>query len=124
MKIQKSAEDYLEAILMIQERQGYVRSIDVSVELGVTKPSVSYATRRLRENGFITVDDNGHLRLTETGQEIASRIYERHQVLTAVLLNLGVSPATAAEDACKLEHDLSVESFAAIKRRAQDCGWL
>ncbi|MGX8698908.1 MAG: metal-dependent transcriptional regulator [bacterium] len=124
MKIQKSAEDYLESILMIRERQGYVRSIDVATELGVTKPSVSYATKRLRENGFITVDDNGHLGLTDAGYEIAARIYERHKVLTAVLVSLGVESALAAEDACKLEHDLSPDSFAAIKNAAAERGLL
>lgn len=122
MKIQKSAEDYLESILMLKERHGYVRSIDVATELGVTKPSVSYATKRLRENGYITVDENGHLELTDTGMEIAARIYERHKVLTALLTYLGIDPAVAAEDACKIEHDLSGETFAAIKAKTKELG--
>lgn len=116
MKIQKSAEDYLESILMIKERQGYVRSIDVSNELGVTKPSVSFATKRLRENGYITVGEGGRLELTEAGMDIAARIYERHRVLTALLTAIGVDGKTAAEDACRIEHDLSPETFEAIKK--------
>lgn len=122
MKIQKSAEDYLESMLMLKERQGYVRSIDVSIELGVTKPSVSYATKRLREGGYITFDDNGHIELTETGLEIAERIYERHKVLTAFLKSIGVDARLAAEDACKIEHDLSNETFAALKKHCQELG--
>ena len=124
MKIQKSAEDYLESILMIKEQKGFVRSIDVSIELGVTKPSVSYATKRLRENGYITVDENGHLELTEAGHEIASRIYERHKVLTAFLSKIGVDPERAAEDACKIEHDLCEDTFAAIKKHCGEIGAL
>ena len=122
MKIQKSAEDYLESILMINEQKGFVRSIDVATELGVTKPSVSYAVKRLRENGYITVDDSGHLHLTAAGHAIAVRIYERHKVLTAFLSGIGVSPETAAEDACKIEHDLCDETFAAIKKHCGDIG--
>lgn len=124
MKIQKSAEDYLESMLMLKERQGYVRSIDVSVELGVTKPSVSYATKRLRENGYITFDDNGHIELTESGYEIAARIYERHKVLTAFLKKIGVDDKLAAEDACKIEHDLSNETFEKIKEHCRSIGVL
>ena len=114
MKIQKSAEDYLESMLMIKERQGYVRSIDISNELEVTKPSVSYATKRLRENGYITVNEDGHIELTETGYEIASRMYTRHKTLTEFLTKIGVDPVQAAEDACKIEHDISAETFDAI----------
>lgn len=109
----------MECILMIGEQKGFVRSIDVATELGVTKPSVSYAAKRLRENGYITVDDNGHLHLTETGRDIASRIYERHKVLTEFLTDIGVSPETAADDACKIEHDLCDETFAAIKKHCE-----
>jgi len=115
MKIQKSAEDYLEAMLMIKERQGYTRSIDVAAELAVTKPSVSYATKRLRENGYITVGEGGHIELTEAGYEIASRIYERHRVLTDFLAAIGVEPDKAQEDACKIEHDLAQDTFEKIK---------
>jgi Mn-dependent DtxR family transcriptional regulator len=114
MKIQKSAEDYLESILMIKEKQGYTRSVDISLELGVTKPSVSYATKRLRENGYITINDDGHIELTESGYEIADRMYVRHKTLTAFLTKIGVREEQAAEDACKIEHDLSAETFDAI----------
>ena len=116
MKIQKSAEDYLETMLMLQEERGYIRSIDVADHMGVTKPSVSYAVKRLRENGYITMDPEGPLHLTETGLAIAKRIFERHELLIRVLTALGVSPETAREDACKIEHDLSDETFDAIRK--------
>lgn len=119
MKIQKSAEDYLEAMLMLKEKHGYIRSIDIAGQLGVTKPSVSYATKRLRENGYISMGADGLITLTDTGMEIASRIYERHKLLTEILVKLGVDEAIALEDACKLEHDLSVESFNAIRKSAK-----
>ena len=118
MTIQKSAEDYLEAILMLKEERGYVRAIDVADKLGVTKPSVSFATKRLRENGYITTDPAGMLVLLPPGLEIAERMYERHKLLTELLIGLGVSPETARDDACKIEHDLSEESFAAIRGHA------
>lgn len=118
MKIQKAAEDYLEAMLMMREKHGYIRSIDVAEQLGVTKPSVSYATKRLRENGYITMNPDGLIRLTDAGLEIAERMYERHKLLGELLIRLGVEPGTAREDACKLEHDLSAESFEAIRRWA------
>ncbi len=121
MKIMKSAEDYLETMLMLQERHGYIRSIDIAAELGVTKPSVSYATKRLREAGYISMAEDGHITLKAPGLEIAERIYERHKLLTELLTNLGVDPAQAREDACKIEHDLSVESFEAIKRHVKAC---
>lgn len=120
MTIHKSAEDYLEAMLMLKEERGYIRSIDVAARLGVTKPSVSYATKRLRENGYIAMDPAGMITLLPTGLEIAERIYERHKLLTELLLRLGVSPETAREDACKIEHDLSVETFDAIRRHAAE----
>ncbi len=116
MNIHKSAEDYLEAMLMLKEERGYVRSIDVADKLGVTKPSVSYATKRLRESGYITMDPDGLITLTDKGLEIAERMYERHKLLTKLLIRLGVDPETAREDACRIEHDLSVESFDAIRR--------
>ena len=116
MKIQKSAEDYLETMLMLQEERGYIRSIDVADHMGVTKPSVSYAVKRLRENGYITMDPEGPLHLTETGLAIAKRIFERHELLIRVLTALGVSPETARADACKIEHDLSDETFDAIRK--------
>ena len=119
MKIQRSAEDYLETMLMMKEKHGYVRSIDVAEHLGVTKPSVSYATKRLRENGYITMDEDGHISLTETGMEIAVTMYERHKLISRFLISLGVDEKTALEDACKIEHDVSSQSFEAIKNYAQ-----
>lgn len=118
MQILKSSEDYLEAMLMMKERHGAIRSIDVAEELGVTKPSVSYATKRLRENGYITMDKDSLITLTDKGMEIAQRMYERHMLLTEFLTRLGVNPEVAREDACKMEHDISVETFEAIKRHA------
>ena len=120
MTIHKSAEDYLEAMLMLKEKRGYIRSIDVAEMLGVTKPSVSYATKRLRENGYIALDSAGMIQLMEPGLEIAERVYERHRLLTELFIGLGVSPETAREDACKIEHDLSAETFDAIRRHAQE----
>lgn len=122
MKILKSSEDYLEAMLIMKEVHGYIRSIDIAMELGVTKPSVSYATKRLRENGYITMDKDGFITLTDKGMAIATHIYERHKVLTSVLIQLGVNPETAREDACKLEHDISDESFDALKRHLEKNG--
>ncbi|MDD2956508.1 MAG: metal-dependent transcriptional regulator [Oscillospiraceae bacterium] len=118
MKIQKSAEDYLEAMLMLQEKHGYIRSIDIAELLGVTKPSVSYAAKRLRENGFIVMDGDSHITLTDAGLAIAKRMYERHRLLTEFFIRLGVEEETAREDACKVEHDLSEETFAAICKHA------
>ena len=114
MKIQKSAEDYLEAMLMMKEKYGYIRSIDVAEQLEVSKPSVSYATKRLRENGYIVMDSDGRITLTESGMEIADTIYTRHKTITEFLIGLGVSPETAREDACRIEHDVSDETFNAI----------
>ena len=120
MTIHKSAEDYLEAMLMLKQERGYIRSIDVAEKLGVTKPSVSYATKRLRESGYISFDPAGMILLLPPGLEIAERMYERHMLLTELLIGLGVDPEIAREDACKIEHDLSVESFDAIRRHAQE----
>lgn len=116
MTIQKSAEDYLEAMLMMKEQHGYIRSIDIADHLGVTKPSVSYATKRLRENGFITMDHSGFITLTDSGMEIADRIYSRHKMLTDFFTAIGVSPEIARTDACKVEHDISEETFKAMSR--------
>ena len=118
MTIHRSAEDYLEAMLMLREQHGYIRSVDIAAMLAVTKPSVSYATKRLRENGYLLMDADGLITLTDKGLEIAERMYERHKLLTQLLVELGVSPETAREDACKIEHDLSVESFDAIREHA------
>ena len=115
MNIRKSAEDYLEQILMIQEQKGIVRSIDIALGLGVTKPSVSVAMKRLRENGYILMDDNNLITLTESGEKIARNIYDRHKTLTRCLLLLGVEEPLAREDACKLEHDISQTTFEALK---------
>ena len=116
MTIYKSAEDYLEAMLMLREERGYIRSIDVAEKLGVTKPSVSYATRRLRENGYISFDPAGMIRLEEPGLEIAERMYERHTFITRWLTSMGVDPEVAADDACRIEHVISQETFDAMKR--------
>ncbi|MCI5564405.1 MAG: metal-dependent transcriptional regulator [Clostridiales bacterium] len=119
MRILKSAEDYLEAMLMMREQHGYIRSVDIANELNVTKPSVSYATKRLRENGYITMDKDGLISLTPEGMAIAARIYERHRTLTAFFMYLGVGEKVAREDACKVEHDLSEETYEAMKRHAE-----
>ena len=120
MAIHESGEDYLEAILMIKERNGNVRSIDVAHELSFSKPSVSVAMKNLKVNNYITVDENGYINLTETGQEIADKIYERHKFLTNWLTSIGVDPEVAAEDACKMEQAISSESFTAIKKFIAD----
>ena len=116
MKIHESAENYLETILVLQNSTGAVRSIDVAQHLGFSKPSVSRAVGLLRENGYITVDEGGHLKLTEAGRAIAESIYERHEFLTHWLMQLGVPEETAAEDACRIEHVLSDKTFAALKK--------
>ena len=118
MRILESSEDYLEAILVLHNQKGTVRSIDIANELNVTKPSVSYATKRLRQNGYITMDDEGLITLTDAGMAIASRIYERHRTLTSFFVYLGVDEETAREDACKVEHDLSEVTYEAIKAHA------
>ena len=122
MKIQKSAEDYLEAVMAITEEHGYCRSTALAEYLGVTKPSVSYAVKRLRENGYLTWDDEKHLLLTEVGKAIASNIYTRHKMLTDLFIAMGVNPVVARNDACKVEHDLSDETFDAICRYALGAG--
>lgn len=119
MKTQRATEDYLEAMLMMEEAHGYIRSVDVAEHLRVTRPSVSYAAKRLRENGCITMDRDGRITLTDSGMAIARRTYERHKALTEFLIRLGVSETTAAEDACKMEHDISQETFEAICRHAR-----
>ena len=121
MKIQESAENYLEAILVLTQRNGQVRSIDVAHYTGFSKPSISRAVGLLRDNGYVSIDQNGLLCLTEAGLKIAETIYERHTVLTELLTLLGVSPETAAEDACRIEHVISAESFDAVKKAIRRC---
>ena len=114
MVIHESAEDYLESILIIQEQSGQVRSIDVVNKLGYSKPSVSIAMKKLRESGYITMAGDGTITLTDSGMEIASQIYNRHKTITRLFELLGVSSEQAALDACKVEHDLSEETFGRI----------
>ena len=116
LKIQESAENYLEAILMIHNRQGNVRSIDIANELGFSKPSVSVAMKNLRENGYIEVDPSGYITLLDSGRQIAEKIYERHTTISKWLMSIGVDEKNAVEDACRIEHIISSESFEAIKR--------
>ena len=116
MNIHKSAEDYLEMILRLQELQENVRAVDISIGLSVTKPSVSVAMRNLKDSGYITIDKDNHIRLTDTGLSIAQKIYERHKLLTDLFTQIGVDPRMAEKDACKVEHDLSSDTFAAIKQ--------
>lgn len=116
MKIFESGEDYLERILVLSESKGNVRSIDIAIDMGFSKPSVSVAMKKLKENGLIYIDDNGFISLTDEGSEIANRIYERHKVLTKLFISLGVDEEIAMKDACKIEHDLSNETFEAIKK--------
>ena len=119
MVIHESAEDYLESILIVRERLGSVRSIDIVNELGYSKPSVSIAMKKLRENGYISMAADGTITLNDSGLEVASRVYGRHKTLTRLFTLLGVSPEIAAEDACKVEHDLNEETFARIKEFVQ-----
>lgn len=118
MQIRESAENYLETILILRQRKGKgeVRSIDIVNELEFSKPSVSVAMKNLRENGYITVDKDGYIRLTDKGLEIAEKMYERHTLLSQWLIKLGVDEKVAVEDACRMEHVISAESFAAIKK--------
>ena len=114
MQMNESIENYLERILILQLKKGYARSIDIASELGVTKPSVSHATKLLRENGYITMDGDSRISLTDAGREIAQRMYQRHTQLAEFLMRLGVREETAFCDACKIEHDISKETFDAI----------
>ena len=116
MNIYESAENYLEAILIIKNEKGTVRSIDIANHLNFSKPSVSVAMKNLKQNGYISIDSDGHI---ESGQKIAEKIYERHTLISNWLMKLGVSPKTASEDACRIEHILSEESFEAIKNHVK-----
>ncbi len=117
MQIKESAENYLEQILIINNKKGYCRSIDICNEMGFSKPSVSVYMKNLREDGYISVDDSGNITLTEKGKEIADKIYERHNVIAGFLMQLGTSEETAYKDSCKIEHDISEESFLLIKEQ-------
>lgn len=120
MELHESGEMYLETILVLKNRLGYVRSIDIANEMNVSKPSVSRAVGLLKENGYITLDPNGMILLTGTGQSVAEKIYERHEILTQYLKALGVSGDAAAHDACKIEHVISDETFNIIKQKLKD----
>lgn len=117
MQIKESAENYLEQILIINNKKGYCRSIDICNEMGFSKPSVSVYMKNLREDGYISVDDSGNITLTEKGKEIADKIYDRHNVIAGFLMQLGTSEKTAYKDSCKIEHDISEESFLLIKEQ-------
>ena len=119
MQIHQSAEDYLETILILRERKGLVRSIDIANELGYTKASVSIAMKKLREAGYVETDAEGFLVLTAAGQEVADRVYTRHKLLTAFFVRLGVSEEVAAADACRIEHDISEETFQCLLAHAR-----
>ncbi len=119
-KIYESGEDYLETILILHQRNGAVRSIDIVREMELSKPSVSRAVGILKNGGYITVDDNGYINFTDEGKQIAETIYERHRVFTDWLIWLGVSPDVAAQDACRLEHAISHESFEKLKQHIEE----
>lgn len=116
MKLYESAEDYLETILILQSKNGVVHAIDIAKEMNFSKPSVSIAMHKLEDNGYIGINKKGEIRLTESGAEIAKRIYDRHLTLTEILVKMGVPHDQAVIDACKIEHDLSEESYQALKK--------
>ena len=120
MQLQESGEMYLETILILSREEKAVRSVDVADHMGFSRPSVSRAIGLLKSGGLVLVDAKGFLTLTEEGQRVAESIYERHRMLTEYLIGIGVSPATAAEDACKMEHVISDESFEAIRRHVRN----
>ncbi len=124
MTIRESAENYLETILILSERLPVVRSVDIATELQFKKPSISVAMKNLREDGYITVTEQGYIYLTDKGRDIAETIYERHKLLSSWLIHLGVEEKTATEDACRIEHDISKESFEAIKNYIRGQGGL
>ena len=115
MKIKESAENYLETVLMLKNKNGHVRSIDVANELGFTKPSVSVAMKNFREEGYVVIDADGGIQLTDKGLEIAERVFERHGVVAQALMLIGVDEETAYEDSCKIEHDISQQTFEKLK---------
>ena len=120
MKIQESAENYLETVLMLKQKNGFVRSIDIAHELGFSKASVSVAMKSLREYGYVTVEEDGGITLTETGFEIANTMYERHELIADVLISLGVDKDIAYEDSCKIEHVISTQTFEKIKEYVEN----
>ena len=122
MKIHESAENYLETILLLEKANGSVRSVDIATELGFSKPSVSVAMKNLRESGYIETNSTGHIVLLQKGRDIAEKMYERHTIITKWLVSIGVSEQTAADDACKVEHVISEETFEAIKALAENNG--
>jgi Mn-dependent DtxR family transcriptional regulator len=122
LKVQKSREDYLETILILQNRRGYVRSVDIAREMGFSKPSISRAMSLLRRAGNITMEDNGLITLTDAGRKIAENIYARHRLLTSFFTGLGVNEKTAAEDACRVEHDISEETFDRLREYMEQTG--
>lgn len=115
MKLQASGEDYLEAVLMLQQRHGMVRSVDLARHMGYSKPSISHAVGVLRGGGFLTVDQDGFLHLTDVGHEVAEKIYEQHQFFTQWLIGAGIDPETAEQDACRMEHGISQNSFELLR---------
>jgi Mn-dependent DtxR family transcriptional regulator len=120
MKIYESGENYLETIYMLRRSRGYVRAVDISNELGYSKPTVSVAMKKFREEGYITVDGDGHIELTDKGQEIAEKIFERHNCLGEMLMYMGVDKETAYEDACRIEHYISDKSFRCLQKFFQE----
>ena len=115
MKLHASGEDYLEAVLMLHKKKGMVRSIDLARHMGYSKPSISHAVSILRDGGFLTMDKDGFLHLTEIGQEVAEKIYERHRFFTQWLIDAGIDPETAEQDACRMEHTISQKSFEQVR---------
>ena len=115
VKIQASGEDYLEAVLVLQKKQGMVRSIDLARHMGFSKASISHAVGVLRDGGFLTMDEDGFLHLTDIGREVAEKIYERHCFFTKHFISIGVDPETAEADACRIEHDISAETYERLK---------
>lgn len=122
MKIHESAENYLETILLLEKANGSVRSVDIATELGFSKPSVSVAMKNLRESGYIETNSAGHIVLLQKGRDIAEKMYERHTIITKWLVSIGVNEKIAADDACKVEHVISEETFEAIKALAENNG--
>ncbi len=115
MKLHASGEDYLEAVLMLHRKQGMVRSVDLARHMGYSKPSISHAVSILRDGGFLMMDKDGFLHLTDVGQEVAERIYERHRFFTQWLIDAGIDPETAEQDACRMEHSISQKSFEQVR---------